>query len=89
MIICEVKQMTENDYKYIENRLNEMCKHDVKIVYDKTNSKSFYNGNDINFDKIILKIYRYGSHTLSISRKLASYTSVINLLYNKYLEVTK
>ena len=31
--------MNDKDYKYIENRLNEMCKHHITILYDKRNLK--------------------------------------------------
>lgn len=79
--------MNKTDYKYIENRLNEMCKHHITIVYDKSNSMSFYKDNEISKDSIIFKVYGFGSHKLSISRKFASYSCVINLLLKKYYEV--
>ena len=83
--------MTESDYKYIENRLNQMCRHKIKIIYDKNNSKRYYElrKDNIMFDNIVLKIYKYGSHKLSISKKITSYNTLISLLYNKYLEVIK
>lgn len=79
--------MNNNDYLYIENRLNEMCKHNIKIVYNKRNLKYYTIDGKINFDRIILKIYGYGSHIILISKKYVSYNFIINLLYKKYLEV--
>ena len=81
--------MNKSDYRYIENRLNEMAKDIITIIYDKKNSLSFYNGNEIEVDNIIFKIHGYGSYKLSFSRKNVSYSFVINYLYNKYLEVVK
>ena len=72
--------MNKSYYKYIENRLNEMCNHHITIVYDENNSMSFYKDNEISYDLIIFKIYGFGSHKLSISKKFASYSCVINLL---------
>ncbi|MBR3209674.1 MAG: hypothetical protein IKF82_05340 [Bacilli bacterium] len=79
--------MNDKDYKYIENRLNEMCKHHITILYDKRNLKCYTVNGNINFDKIVLKIYGYGSHILLISKKYISYNFIVDLLYKKYLEV--
>ena len=81
--------MNKSDYKYIENRLNEMTDDLITIVYDKRNSVSFYKDNEIEVDNITFKISGHGSYKMSFSRKNVSYSFVINYLYKKYLEVIK
>ena len=79
--------MTKENYKYIENRLNEMCKNKVRITYHKDNWKLYYKNNEISWDKIDFYIKGFRTHKMIISKKYTSIKSLIDIFYLKYLNI--